>query len=143
MNSSKVVTARFSLGRDAWRTQQFSVAELADPAISGDEADADGDGLENWREWLRGSDPKDGADRGQGPLRREGNWIVMDYTRMENLPPGHDIRCNASFDLTGWAVPVDERVVGSASGVETIEARVDVTGMPRAFLRIGDTRPAP
>jgi hypothetical protein len=38
---------------------------------------------------------------------------------------------------------VDERVVGSASGVETIEARVDVTGKPRAFLRIGDTRPAP
>jgi len=143
MNSSKVVTARFSLGRDAWRTQQFSAAELADPAISGDEADADGDDLENWREWLRGSDPKDGADRGQGPLRREGNWIVMNYTRMENLPAGHDIRCNASFDLAGWAVPVDERVVGSANGVETIEARVDVTGMPRAFLRIVDTRPAP
>jgi hypothetical protein len=38
---------------------------------------------------------------------------------------------------------MDERVVGSADGVETIEARIDVTDMPRAFLRIGDTRPTP
>ena len=143
MNSSKIVTARFAFGLDAWKTQKFSAAERVNPDVSSDEADADGDGLENWREWLRGSNPKDRGDRGQGSVRREGNWIVINYTRMENLPAGHEVHGNASFDLVSWAVPVDERVVGSADGVETIEARVDVTGMPRGFLRISESRPEP
>lgn len=143
MDSNKVVTARFSLGLDDWKNQMFSVEELSDPSISDPNADADGDGLENWREWLRGSDPKNRASHGQSPMRREGNWIVMTYTRLENMPAGHAVRASASSDLSNWSVPLDERVVGSANGVETIEARVDVTGMPNLFLRIGDTRPAP
>jgi len=143
MDSNKVVTARFSLGFDAWKNQKFGAAELADPSISGDDADADGDGLANWREWLRGSDPKNRNSHGQSAMRREGRWIVMNYTRLENMPAGHGVRASASSDLSDWSVPLDERVVGSANGVETIEARVDVTEMPRVFLRIGDTRPQP
>lgn len=143
MNSPKVVTARFSLGLDAWKDQMFSVAERADSAISGDNVDADGDSLETWREWLRGSDPKSPGSHGQGPLHREGQWVVMNYTRMENMPPGHSVQVSASSDLINWSVPLDERIVGSANGVETIEVRVDVTERPRIFLRIEDTRPAP
>lgn len=143
MDSNKVVAARFSLGLDEWKNQMFSAAELADSSVSGAEADADGDGLETWREWLRGSDPKNRDSRGQSTMRREGNWLVMTYTRLENMPSGHAVRASASSDLSNWSVPIDERVVGSANGVETIEARVDVTGMPNVFLRTGDTRPTP
>lgn len=143
MNSNKVVTARFSLGLDAWKDQRFSVAELADSSISGDTADADGDGLENWREWLRGSDPKTSGGPGQNALRREGDWIVMNYTRLENMPAGHGVQVSASSDLSDWSVPLDERIVDSADGVETIEVRVDVTERPRVFLRIIDRRPEP
>ena len=143
MDSNKIVTARFSLGLEAWKNLRFTPAELADPSISGDDVDTDGDGLENWCEWLRGSDPKNLGSHGQSPMRREGDWIVMTYTRMEDLPSGHDVRCRASSDLSDWSVPLDERVVGSANGIETIEARINISKMPRAFLRIGDTRPAP
>lgn len=103
----------------------------------------EGDGLETWREWLRGSDPKNRASHGQSAMRREGNWLVMAYTRLENMPAGHAVRASASSDLSRWSVPLDERVVASANGVETIEARVDVAAMPRVFLRTADTRPAP
>ncbi len=143
MDSNKVVTARFTLGLDAWREMHFNPEELADPSVSGPDADADGNGLENWREWLRGSDPNNPNSRGQGEMRREGNWIVMTYTRLENMPAGHGVRASASFDLDDWTAPLDERVVDSVDGVETIEARLDVTGKPNAFLRIGDTRPTP
>jgi hypothetical protein len=143
MDSNKVVTARFSLPFDAWQALVFPPAELADPAISGPAADADGDDLENWREWLRGSHPKDRASRGQGPLRREGNWLAMTYTRLENMPAGHAVRAAASADLATWNLPVEERVIGSTNGVETIEARVNATGLPMLFLRTTDTRPQP
>ena len=141
MNTSKVVTARFSMGFDAWRNHVFSETDRADATISGPQADADGDGVENWREWLRGSHPKNRAEHGQGAMRLEGNRITMIYTRLENMPAGHSVRSSASFDLNDWLVPVDERVVASSDGVETIEASVDTTGRHSAFLRIGDTQP--
>jgi len=143
MDANKVVTARFALEYGAWKNMSFTPLQLADPSISGDTADADGDGLETWREWLRGSDPTNRDDRGQGTIRREGDWIVMTYTRLENMPQGHSVRASASSDLANWSVPLNERVVNSINGVETIEARIDISQMPNAFLRIGDSRPAP
>ena len=143
MDANKVVTARFSLGLNDWKNQHFSASQLINPAISGDAADADGDGLQNWREWLRGSDPQNRASRGQGEMRREGDWVVITYDRLENMPTGHAVRASASTDLADWSLPLDERVIGSANGVETIEARIDVSGMAGVFLRIGDTRTAP
>lgn len=140
MNSGKVVTARFSMGFAAWRNHVFSEADQADDTVSGPQADADGDGVENWREWLRGSHPKIRADHGQSGMRREGNRIVMTYTRMENMPAGYSVRSGASFDLEDWSVPVDERVVGSIDGVETIEASIDTFERPSAFIRIVDSR---
>ncbi len=44
-----------------WRTPFFDAAELADPAISGPLADADGDRFPNALEYLLGSDPRDPA----------------------------------------------------------------------------------
>jgi hypothetical protein len=67
----------------------------------------------------------------------------MTYSRLENLPSGYGVRAGASRDLNDWLVPLDERVVDAADGVETIEVRVDMTGRPRVFLRLGDMRPEP
>jgi hypothetical protein len=43
-----------------WKGQHFSGAELDDPAISGNDADPDGDGCGNLEEFLAGTDPRDG-----------------------------------------------------------------------------------
>jgi len=40
-----------------WAAEHFTAEELADPSISGEEADPDGDGLTNWQEFLAGTDP--------------------------------------------------------------------------------------
>lgn len=143
MDFNKVVTARFSLTFEAWQTLHFRTAELANPSISGYNVDADGDGFENWREWLRGSDPHKRGSLGQSQPRLIGNWLVMTYSRLENPPSGHGVRASASQDLRSWLLPFDERVIDSADGVETIEARVNMTGRPRVFFRLSDMRPQP
>jgi hypothetical protein len=142
MDANKVVTATFTLDLGAWTQLEFSAAELADPALSGAAADPDGDGLANWREWLRGSDPGNNADRGQAPPHREGRWLVLTYSRMETFPAGHGVRCEASTDLADWTLQLDERIIGSTNGIETIEARIDTSTLPKAFLRMADIRPA-
>ena len=44
----------------AWRAAHFTLAEEADPVLSSDAADPDGDGLSNFQEQLSGTDPRDG-----------------------------------------------------------------------------------
>src|SRR5207237_860066 len=46
---------------DTWRLGFFTAAELAQPAISGPDADPDGDGATNWQEFLAGTDPRASA----------------------------------------------------------------------------------
>jgi hypothetical protein len=43
----------------AWKARFFSTAELANPAVSGDSADPDGDGHTNAQEHIAGTDPRD------------------------------------------------------------------------------------
>jgi hypothetical protein len=99
MDANKVVTASFALDLEAWRAREFTVAELANPAISGADADPDGDGMANWREWLRGSPPKDAAEPGHAKVRREGNWLALTYTRLETMSAGYSVRCEGSDNL--------------------------------------------
>lgn len=47
----------------AWKSANFTQAELLDPAISGDTADPDGDGWDNRSEYMAGTDPRDADSR--------------------------------------------------------------------------------
>jgi hypothetical protein len=42
-----------------WKGRYFSPTELADPAVGADESDPDGDGRNNFEEYLSGTDPRD------------------------------------------------------------------------------------
>jgi hypothetical protein len=44
---------------DVWKGRYFTAAELADPLVSGDAADPDGDGQTTFQEYLAGTDPRD------------------------------------------------------------------------------------
>lgn len=46
-----------------WKSSKFTTGELADPTISGDNADPDGDGASNFLEFALGGQPKDAGSR--------------------------------------------------------------------------------
>lgn len=46
---------------EEWRSEQFSTEQLADASVSGDDADADGDGHSNMQEFLAGTNPRNAA----------------------------------------------------------------------------------
>ena len=59
VTSDATLVANFSLPPfAAWKSQWFTAAELADPSISGDDADPDGDGLPNIVEYALGLNPR-------------------------------------------------------------------------------------
>jgi CotH protein/chitobiase/beta-hexosaminidase-like protein/lamin tail-like protein/K319-like protein/Fn3 domain-containing protein len=55
------VTVTVTNGIASWKAQYFTAAELANPAISGDAADPDGDGYTNLQEYVAGTNPRDPA----------------------------------------------------------------------------------
>jgi hypothetical protein len=46
-----------------WKVAHFSPLELAQPGVSGDQIDLDGDGFTNWEEFLAGTNPRDPTSR--------------------------------------------------------------------------------
>lgn len=74
-----------ALTYEEWSALVFTTEELADPAISGPEADADGDGRRNFLEFTLASAPK-----AAGTVRDTDAWLGgdghlrMSYPRLKN-----------------------------------------------------------
>lgn len=92
LRSSFPVTARFSERQDfftGWRQHYFTTAELADPAISGLDADPDGDQITNAGEYAFGTDPKalnagSGIEILPGSNPHSDGTLRLAYTRPAN-----------------------------------------------------------
>jgi hypothetical protein len=137
MDQSKTITARFLLPREAWRARHFTPAELDDPAISGDDADPDHNGLTNIQEYLHGSDPRDSQSRGVLRTSMAGGHLSMVFTRLAGPDAGFSLGSEATRDLADWKAPDhQERVLNTENGIETVEARLPITGGEKGFIRL-------
>jgi hypothetical protein len=144
VDDNNVVRAYFRQTMAGWKQLHFNASELAQPAVSGDNADPDGDGVVNWQEFAHGSKPRDAGSTGRGTIEREGDEMVVVFTRNQNPADGTRVECQAARTLGDWGT--DElvlQVLEQTEGVETLEARFPMTGHSRGFMRFAYTRPAP
>ena len=136
---------------EAWKSGYFTTAELASPAISGDGADPDGDGVVNLLEYALGLNPRvagvTGLPTGGKVTTNGSQYLTLTYTQ---VIAAKDIiyTPQVSGDLATWSAGAGNVVIVSttnnADGVtQTVVAR-DATalgsGAPR-FLRLLVTRP--
>lgn len=137
-----------TLSYDAWRAQHFSESELADPTLSGDAADPDGDGLPNLLEYASGGDPRTRSEVPRLFVRANGfgdqtGWRLS-YRRLL-LAHEVDYAVETSSDLKVWtpfAGDEDEPVLNE-DGTITAQIRVDSAGAQAAdarFFRLRVTR---
>ncbi|BDS05193.1 hypothetical protein NT6N_02330 [Oceaniferula spumae] len=142
MDSPKAVTAVFTLPVANWKSEHFTEAELLDELISGDDADPDQDGLKNWQEYLHMSDPRDSTSKGVLSMKVEGDYLFAIFTRNSGAQGGLSLGCQGSRDLADWDAPdIEERVLSTRDGVETVEARIPVGTVGSGFIRLKYDRP--
>ena len=127
-----------------WKSYYFTPAELADPGISGDSADADLDGMDTMLEYALVSDPT-AFDPQHLPelvtVTDDGtDYLGLRYRRRLG---SSDIsyRIESSSDLVNWLpekspVPVDSIDNGDGSVTTTIRLTDPMKGDAQLFLRL-------
>ncbi len=144
VNQNTNLTAIFRQTANGWKSAHFTTEEQANPAVSGDLIDADGDGIPNWREYLHGSNPKDARSKGLLQQGIDGGFLQIIYTRNAGIEAPYAIICEGTRDMVDWE-PVDfeQRILSTTNGIETVEARMpaDPATNPKGFMRIRYVKP--
>lgn len=126
-----------------WRLEHFTLAELLDPAISGDLADPDFDGLTNLIEMARYSDPRS-ADAPAINGTVSGNQVTLTFIRASDMANLNlTLVVEVSTNLSDW----DPLPLAGAS-VDPLNAEQEEVALTRTvsagsseFFRITVVRP--
>lgn len=132
-------TVRVFPGRAAWNAAHFTAAELADPSISGGDADPDGDGFTNDQEFQFQTDPRSGASKPnlQGSVDVDGEIITVDFEMSYPLDPAISrMIVETSATLGAW------QEAPSNSYIETGRENFPADGTSRVSIRLIDIVPA-
>lgn len=120
----------------SWQVENFSPAELEDPAIGGPQAVLAGDGLTNLLKYALGLDPRLPANGALPlPARTAGEWTFT-YVRPPDRP---DIAYTVlvSTDLATWSdTGVTHELVGPVDDWEQWRARVPLSVGAKVFFRL-------
>ena len=133
----------------AWRSGFFTPAQLADPAVSGDDADFDNDGIETLLEFILGAspivpDPNRLKDATSTPTAG-GRNLVFSYDR-KTVANGISQVIETSSTLTGTWTPAVHGVNGVVITTATLDANTQrvIATIPSTktmlFVRINATR---
>jgi hypothetical protein len=136
MNQPKTVTASFVMPVQTWKSQHFNASEFLDPSVSGNDVDCDGDGLENWKEYLHGSNPRDPSSRGTLQTTTDGGFLSVIFTRFSGGEGAYRLICEGSRNMGDWNSPdIQERILNTVNGIETVEVRMTRSGQRSGFIR--------
>ncbi len=130
---------------DAWRFSFFNNAELANPAISGNTADPDNDGISNLVERLLSLHPRQVSARDRLPVAALlSGRLRVSYRRGKGLSDLLNVvEVTSALDqATSWSsVPADVQlvppIIDHGDGTETLTFEdQNVPGLPRRFMRL-------
>ena len=141
-----VVTIREPITFAAWKEDRFTPAEIADPNITGPNADADGDGWTTLQEYAFASDPKTTTTAPPFISRLDSiegsTYLTLTFRRRSTLSDlTYLVQTNSGLPGT-WldndAVLVPGSAVDHGDGTETVTYRDSqpVSAGPRRFLRL-------
>jgi uncharacterized delta-60 repeat protein len=135
-------------GLAQWKSTWFTPAQLADPNISGDNVDLNGDGLVNFVKYAFNMDPKSTSRNGLPVCEIQRNasdghrYIIFSYHRRIGSA-GVQYSLEVANDLSKWETTPSRleeiSLTPDAGGVtETVQLRVkpSVEELPAAFVRI-------
>ena len=129
---------------DGWRFTNFTANELANPAVSGEGADPDGDHLPNLVEFLLGLDPHHADVTSGVVLRRSGTDWSLELTRSREAA-SLTLTLETSTDLTSWTPAPPEMQQPTITELATFEllhySLGDVASQAQRFWRIRVSRP--
>ena len=125
---------------DQWRTGLFTPAEIANPAISGPNADPDQDGLQNYLEYAMGTQPKVAEDPALPTTEVIGNEMVYTYTAdifqsEAALFPQISSNLQTWETVTGDTPGVIVESPSTVDNVRTFRIRVPLSD-PRRYFRL-------
>lgn len=138
--------------KESWRSVQFG-ANASNPAIAGDAADPDGDGVVNLMEYALGGDPNLVSSNGLPAASMISSHLQLSFTRLEPTDVTYEVQ--ASTDLTAWSAittflangnawtgsaTVNESGTGATRSVTVQDTVITGSGVKR-FLRVRVTSP--
>ena len=125
---------------DAWRFAKFA-ANANNPTLAGDNADPDGDGMNNLMEYALNSNPQL-ADRALFPtVALAGGTLSLTYRKNLAATDLTYTVLQSSILTSDWTVaPVAEEVISDDGNTRVIKASVPTSGAIRKFLRLQVTR---
>ena len=106
---------------EPWRASYFSAAELADPSISGDTADPDGDGIPNLLEYALNGDPRTANGSIKPKPSITDDHLTMSYIRRK-APTDVTYDLQVSSDVAGgWtSTGISEQILTDDGGLQTV-----------------------
>jgi hypothetical protein len=103
-----------------WKQTHFSIAELGDPAISGDEVDPDGDSFPNRWEFIAGTDPRDPASfLHVAEVARENDDFVIRFEALGDK--SYTIQGRLDAAAGSWERVVDLSPQGTTAVIDVLD----------------------
>ncbi len=123
---------------DAWQHDHFDATQLANPAVSGDTANPDGDLYDNQWEFFIGADPWIADSEVSPTVTTNAGNLVFRYRVSKEIPYGTPHSVTVSQNLVNWTnLPFNQMIQHpTASDAWLVDVIRPLSGNPIEFLRI-------